>query len=920
MKNKKKVSLFRIFLLDLTVLLLIGVTLFVLETRITEEAQKKNLVQRLESITATFSKSYEETREVTDLYNMSLKAKVESLAYLIDHEEDVDILGLKKIWQVDGIYIDEIPKREKDYTYFQTYSASGRSVTIKQNVSVLNEILDNIYTENRILQRLVNLEDLFFIVTSRSGQIVYYPQEEYIGQNISVLGVALDDLVEKDAKWMRVAKRNYYTSTVTNEELEIKITCGVASAAMTTNSHMAVGVLFMVICIIFTIIFLYTYFAKQEEKRAGRSGMIWHTVAGRKMIVFSLLGLMSIGAVTYYIQTLFSLSMYSIAKDNEIAEIKANVEEGKHSIEELTKLYNDSHLVKAQIISRILSTHPELQTKEELRKLSKIFDLEYIMLFDENGVETLSDSGIKGFVISDDPESQSYAFNVLKHGIPYVVQEAMPDDLTGDYHQFIGVLMTDEEGESNGFLQIAISTLKLDTLLEEASLKTILSNSIAGTGDEIIAVDSKTGVITFASMGDFEEVKAVDLGLQEDQLKNRFFGYINVDGVRYYANSVDIDGQYVYVAENSESLFSGRSRMTVVTQLLCMFNMMLYLIYMYFHDVEDLREITEDLYVEVTNAEGQVKTTQNIVTRMMKRRIEWNNKTPEEKTSVIVRYIVSFFAVIFLIILPFRNVIYTEDTIFGFIVSNKWEKGFNVFALTESLIIIFEYLFIVNVFDWTSNEVIRLVNPKSETMVRLLRSFMHYICAIAMIYLCLSFFGFDSRSLLASVGLLTLIVGLGARDLITDILSGIFIIFEHEFQVGDIIEINGYKGRVLEIGIRTTKIMNSYQDVKSVNNRNLSNVVNKTRRNSNVDVLLTLPFNCNLEEIEEILNKELPKIKDKVDYIISGPAYGGVDEIKGSSMVLCVRTECLEAYKFEVRTLVNREIKALFDKHGIRIG
>ena len=82
---------------------------------------------------------------------------------------------------------------------------------------------------------------------------------------------------------------------------------------------------------------------------------------------------------------------------------------------------------------------------------------------------------------------------------------------------------------------------------------------------------------------------------------------------------------------------------------------------------------------------------------------------------------------------------------------------------------------------------------------------------------------------LASLGLGSLIIGMGARELITDIIAGLFIIFEGDFRVGDVIDVGSYVGMVQEIGLRTTKIAGWNKNVKILNNRNLTNVVNMTR-------------------------------------------------------------------------------------------
>ncbi len=919
-KKKKTVRLRDVLIFDALILAVIGVILFVIETRVTEETQRENLIKRLTSITNTFTKSYQETQEITQLYDQAMNSKAQSLAFRIDNDEDFEVNGdIVTLYQVDDIVVGDIPRQVTGFRHYSAETADGRYVTIRKNSAELDGILNNIYTDNKVLQRVVTLDDMFFIVTNSSGNIVYFPEEEFIGQHISSLGISLNDLPENDARWLKINRKYYYTSSAINNALNITISCGIKSNSMTTNSHIAVGILYTVICIVFTIVMTYSYFSKQEELHRNNSDDINNTVAARKLSVFCIVALMLIGLTTYYIQTLFSLSMYSISLNNEIGEITANVAEGKNASEQLRKQYDASYLNKAQIVSDLLADNPQLQTRENLQTLSDIMDFEYIMLYNSNGEETLSNSYIRGFVISDNPEDQSYVFRQLMYGIPYIIQDPMEDELTGTYHQFIGVTMLNNENESDGFLQVAINTSKLDMVLEEVSLDKILDNSISGTGDDIVAIDQSTGKISYSSIEGFTGVKAEDVGFTEDEIKNRYFGYINLEGTEYYANSVEIENQLVYIIENSRNLFSGRLVITVISQILCIINMILFTIYINRHQVEPLIDFNDEQYIDVTTGSGNTKRTLNIVSRIMRKNVRWNDRTPEEKTGFIMRVVVSFFAVVFIMAILFRNVLYTEDTIFGFIVSNKWEKGFNVFALTEAIIAIFGYTLFNNIFNLITDEIIKIVSPKNETLVRLIKSFVHYVGVIILLYYCLSLFGFDSQALLASAGLLTLVVGLGAKDLITDILAGIFIIFENEFQVGDYIELNGYKGRVIEIGIRTTRIVNSAQDVKSINNRNLSNIVNKTKRNSYCDVIINVGFDQDIKKIEQLLNEHLPEIAKKSPYIISGPSYGGIDDMSGRFMRLSIRTECLENYKFEVRTVVNREIKLLFDENGIKL-
>jgi small conductance mechanosensitive channel len=312
------------------------------------------------------------------------------------------------------------------------------------------------------------------------------------------------------------------------------------------------------------------------------------------------------------------------------------------------------------------------------------------------------------------------------------------------------------------------------------------------------------------------------------------------------------------------------------------------------------------------------KRTPSILFRILRSRTSWQDKSREEKTGYVLNIVISLIAVSLLFAYIFRDTLYTKDTIFGFILSEKWDRGLNVFALTEVMVFVALYSLAMNVFNKIMNTVIAYSTPRYETILRLLMSFVHYIGILLVIFRSLYIFGFDTASLLASAGLMTLIIGLGSRDLITDILAGLFIIFEREYQVGDIIEVNGWKGRVIEIGLRATKLINQGLDIKSINNHFMTGVVNKTRNNSYVDIILSVGNEYKVEDIERMLEKELPKIAEKSPYIISGPTNGGMDTLD-RTMKFSIRTECSEEHKFEVRTTVNRELKKIFEDYDVKL-
>ena len=128
--------------------------------------------------------------------------------------------------------------------------------------------------------------------------------------------------------------------------------------------------------------------------------------------------------------------------------------------------------------------------------------------------------------------------------------------------------------------------------------------------------------------------------------------------------------------------------------------------------------------------------------------------------------------------------------------------------------------------------VLRMVGKKgnrAQTVITLIDSLITYAAALAAVFLILGALGVNPAAIWASVGILTLIIGLGCQSLITDIVAGLFIVAENEYNVGEIIVVDGFRGTVKEIGIRSTKIIDAAGDIKIINNSDVKDIVNLSR-------------------------------------------------------------------------------------------
>jgi small conductance mechanosensitive channel len=153
-------------------------------------------------------------------------------------------------------------------------------------------------------------------------------------------------------------------------------------------------------------------------------------------------------------------------------------------------------------------------------------------------------------------------------------------------------------------------------------------------------------------------------------------------------------------------------------------------------------------------------------------------------------------------------------------------------------------------------------------------------------------------------------------------LAGLFLILEKQFSVGDIVIIDGFRGVVTEIGLRTTKFLDiSNADLKIINNKDVKNVINASVNLSTAASDVGIAYEEDLEKVEKLIADDfIPTMKKKYAELIGdGPTYVGVTSLADSSVNLKFIAKCKEEDRFKLGRLMNREFKLFCDRHKIDI-
>ena len=213
---------------------------------------------------------------------------------------------------------------------------------------------------------------------------------------------------------------------------------------------------------------------------------------------------------------------------------------------------------------------------------------------------------------------------------------------------------------------------------------------------------------------------------------------------------------------------------------------------------------------------------------------------------------------------------------------------------------------------------IKAKTHRGQTVCTLLRSLTRYAVAIVILCWGLSILGVDVTTIVASVGIVALIVGFGAESLIADVVTGFFMLFENQYNVGDIVEVNGFRGTVREIGIRTTAIADTGDNIKIINNSDMKNLLNRSDKTSRTVCDIGIPYETDLEKLEEQLPALMEKLHaDNPELFLTAPQYLGVQELGSSAVILRFIASVAENNLFSANRALNRGLFLGFRKLGV---
>ena len=721
---------------------------------------------------------------------------------------------------------------------------------------------------------VIGSEGFAFAWSRENGEILYYPGIELKGRDIAVLGMDMTRIRDGEFVEQRVNGQDLYLYPVYDEAKDAWIACAVPMQELSLNREGTTALIWAIFAIMAVALTLYaTQLLRRKEPETRQVPL--HTEAQRsdvsrrrKLLVFTVFCCVVFAMGSFYLQMLYQMSRWADDSNAMVARIEDRLDDNQLYYEGFREYYNRGEQNIIDLIGWYIGHYPEKATSQTMDELSDMLLLSNLHISDKDGNVTVAESTFELEAAENQNEYNATMCN-----------------------QILG-----EGGGDPLFVSADYYTVYLVNIRERMSLSGTISAVQPGMGGFAFAVNADTRAFSWFPDASMIGKSALDYGMKEGDLHNHLCTFIQLNRKSYYAVSGQKGDDLIYVAILKERLLRELLPLTAAGTAAAFVILLLIALPLY-----TLPEAGKP-----GAGKGRLKGY-------------IRQRTEERRAFSVMIFGVLAIGVWFLLSRYVRGANAGEN-ILDYAISGNWEYGANIFALTASLILAFETGLCLLLIRMMARFLSEILSVRSATGVRMLTSLVSYAGVLFIGYRCLVFFGIDPSTLMASAGIISVVIGIGANSLVGDIIAGVFLLMEGNIRVGDIVCIGDFRGRVEELGIRMTKLYDiDNHVVKIIPNKEVQNVVHMSMHPACLRLEFQITYEESLERVEGLLVKELAAMEGQISGMIGKPIYKGVRRLDDNGVVLAVDAFIHEENRLVVNRGINRRVYMMFCKNGIEV-
>ena len=503
-------------------------------------------------------------------------------------------------------------------------------------------------------------------------------------------------------------------------------------------------------------------------------------------------------------------------------------------------------------------------TQETLIDLAQLMGLSSVTIYDAEGVSTMSTDLYVGYKISENPDDDEYVlWNLLKNADTSLMRE-LPDK-SGFYAASRRMV------NHTGLIYVTIPDDNLVGLKEQTDINTALLRINTGTYAKMHTYTAKPETLLWAT-ATASATRSIANTLPETVLMNRYCGLQTVSGYTYYLNTMT-DDNHILISAEQPDVFTApikKDLRIIIPEILFCSLLIFFATCIYPYDgmpaeMKPEEETSKPSLFRVFSREKELPSPAELELRQEVRR----------HSSDLVWFLCTL-----LVVFYFADMLFSPHPMSDYLFSHQWQREPSIYSMTTILLSVLFLAISMRILKTIMKTLSAKMDSRAETFGDLIISIVQFILTVVVVIYSLHELGVNTNVILTSAGVISLIIGYGSQSIVSDLVSGIFLIMEDQVRIGEFIEIDGFMGKVEHIGLRTTRAV--YENrTKIISNSNMVTFYNMSRNDSPAKWSIGLPKEVDVDRVRALIEGSLECFRARIGKPIHAIVYQGMDKVSG---------------------------------------
>lgn len=747
-------------------------------------------------------------------------------------------------------------------------------------------------------------ETILYVKDTEEGEIVYSASDKnYLWKSAEeVLGSSVDikQLCENDmATLVTMADGTKSMITAANATDDAYVVVWLPISAMRLSmirSILLPNLLF------WTILILMTNFIQKVRKDNLENGDIGaeYIKIGKKHYIDRqmqshigasvLFGMILMILLVTYSQTLINYSNQNMEANSNLRNLEEVIVTNEANSRAIVEIFEYCNSLVTEAIATYYMEHPETLNDESLLRLvENMPNCRDITIYDKSGTSEYTTGAFKGYTLSHDESSEEYKCWELIDGTRNSLSY---------YENKDSFYVAGRRQDKDGIIRILVDA----TIYE-------IFNDLMSVDNTLMRADFKRANKIYTFIDDFsklyvneygsDEIKVITNPISAEAMVDGYAGINRIEGIKYYINTREYNN-YIFINAEKISNIRGMGVNYLIRTILVCFVLTYFLFVLTslrtVSHMEDGRAVSRTSYELAHSIEEQML---------------------DDRFKQMLKNVVVFSGIVLVTLLGI-DAISANNSLLAYLFKSEWSHGINMFSVTMILImtvggIVFSIIMRTLILYVTTN-----MGPRGLTIGRMVSSLLKLAVLIFVIAKTLMYIGVNPATLLAGAGIAGAMISFCAQQTVNDLLSGFFIVFEGVFNIGDWIKVDEFRGQVVEIGVRTTKVAIG-NNIQIINNSELKKITIMARNATGAICDVDIAYKEDASKVIKLINDNVNLYKNNIPEIAEGPYVDGVVELGASGVTIRIWALAAQGDVLKVERQMRRVTKQLFDDNNVEI-